>query len=126
MILTLVSWAIFIVFLVLCFFVKDEWGDIDPLIIFTASGLGLIAFAFLLGVLINPTCVKAEILEFNALQETVEKARMNPDISDFELVSIQQKIAEKNEWLVSAKFWAKNSLTNWFWPKDIFSLEPIK
>ena len=126
MIFTLISWLGFLVSIGLCFFVKDEFNDPHIGVVMLAVVFGIFAIITLVGVTINPVCVQAEILEFHALQETFQNARTNPQISKFELATIQKSVAGENQWLASSKFWAKHPLTNWFYPKDILLLEPIK
>ena len=90
--------------------------------------LGLVfASVFIGGVLMNPVVVHSNIAEFNAVQQTLENARQNTDISQFELAAIQQEAVTANQWLANAKFWTEHWLTSWFWPtEDILALQPIK
>ena len=69
---------------------------------------------------------KSYIVKIEAVRETVKSARINENIHALELAAIQQKVAEKNEWIANAQFWAGRSLTNWFWCKRILEIKPIK
>lgn len=89
-----------------------------------AGGIGTLVVIGCL--IIHPIEVKADIQAFNSVRETVSIARENPEISQFELAALQHKIIEKNQWLRRSKYWAKHSLTNWFYPRDIFKVQPIK
>jgi len=105
---------------------KDiDCGSFIGAIMFGAvAGVGLIVLViFLVG---HPIEVRAEIVQFDSVQDSVLVARSNPDISQLELAALQHKVVEMNKWLANAQFWAKHPLTNWFWPKKIFELEPIK
>ena len=69
---------------------------------------------------------KSYIVKIEAVRETFKSARINESIHPLELAAIQQKVADKNEWIANAKFWAGQPLTNWFWSKRILEIEPIK
>ena len=69
---------------------------------------------------------KSHIVKIEAVRETFKSARINESIHPLELAAIQQKVADKNEWIANAKFWAEQPLTNWFWSKRILEIEPIK
>lgn len=84
-------------------------------------------FVFAVGVLVNPVTVRSNIAEFHAVQQTLETARQNADISHLELAAIQREAVTANKWLANAKFWTEQWLTSWFWPsKDVLALQPIK
>ena len=68
----------------------------------------------------------SEIIELEAVRDTLERARANDTISPYEIAAMQQKATEMNQWLANAQFWAKHPLTNWFWPKDVFNVQPIR
>ena len=69
---------------------------------------------------------KSHIVKIEAVRETFKSARINENIHPLELAAIQQKVADKNEWIANAKFWTEQPLTNWFWSKRILEIEPIK
>lgn len=83
---------------------------------------------FIAGAAIALKEVKADyrIVKIDAIRETFATARGAGDIDALELIAIQHKIVEKNEWIANAKFWTEHPLTNWFWSKKILKIEPIK
>jgi hypothetical protein len=129
MIITLIAISLFLISLVILIVSKiktdDSWDDLFGRGMFT-----IIAGIFLLGVsiviLMNPIARRADMARFCSVQESLELSRPNPDVTPLELVAIQHKIIEKNEWLATSQFWARHKLTDWFWPKEILELRPIK
>ncbi len=100
---------------------------------YDAEGLGLSAFlsglilAVILIVLpIIRATIKAEISGFEACRSTLILARENKSISLYELAAIQSMASEKNDWLAQEQYWAKNPITNWFIPKEILQIRPIR
>ena len=94
--------------------------------VFCGCIAALVSVVVVIFVFINPIGVQAEIIAFNETARTLEAARLNPNISPLELAAIQQKVIEMNQWLAGSQYWAKHPLTNWFWPKEIFKLKPIR
>lgn len=95
------------------------------------GGIGFVALIILVLVvcLILPISrmeVQADIRAFRSVGLSLETARANPDISEFELAAIQQEVIDANRWLAKAKYLVENPLINWFWVKDVIDLEPIK
>lgn len=126
MILTLIFLFIFVFGILIAVSKKkydDGWEGMK-FICCIAGGIGTIVC--LLAMILAPIHIHAEIVEFNAVKITIEEARGNPDISEFEMATLQLKVIEKNEWLADRQFWAKNKLSNWFYPKKILDLKPIK
>jgi hypothetical protein len=126
MILTLTAISFFLISLVILIILKIK-GDVNLFgwgIFFVI--MSVLLFAVLLFLTLDPTFHRAEIAEFNSVQEGLNLSRSNPNVNQFELVAIQQKVIEKNEWLAKAQFWTRHKLTNWFWPKEILELKPIK
>ena len=128
MILTFLALGLFLIcFILAAIRVRDgyDWTD-------TAWTLGVFFFGgviviIILAIIINPITVKADILKFHSVQNTLDIARNNVDISPLELAAIQQAAVEMNKWLTQAQFWANHSLTNWFWPtRAINQLQVIK
>lgn len=92
------------------------------------GGILTVASGFtLLGVIIAlPIChfeTKADISSFMAIQTTIEQARR--DNASLEIVAIQHKIVECNEWLARKKYYNSSILNLWV-PNEINELEPIK
>ena len=102
-----------------------SWEEkVGPIITTILGAIG--TFIVILMLIFHPIATKAEIAQFNSVKETLESARLNDQISEFELAAIQQKVIDQNKWLANAHFWAKYPLTNWFWPKEILKLNRIK
>ena len=70
--------------------------------------------------------ITANIAEFKSVQETFSVARSSKDMSSLEIATIQRSVADQNAWLASSQYWAKNPLVNWYYPKSILALKPIK
>lgn len=126
MILTLASFVILLAGIIFLIIGEDGYGNMwGTGLIFTVCG-GVCAFALVCAILFNPICTKAEIVKLEAVKTTLDLARQTKQISSLELVTIQREVIELNKWLASSQFWAKHKLTNWFWPKEIFTVKPIK
>jgi len=128
MILTLLS--IFIVFLGLGFLViyhaKDSYSGWDLVASITLVVGGMLLVICLTCIVMREPCADAIVRKFEAVQSTLDRARLNENISPLELAAIQQKAVEKNEELASMKFWAKHTLSNWFYSKKILAIRPIE
>lgn len=102
-----------------------SWEDEPGPAITTIIG-ALATFIVVMALIFHPISTMAEVEQFNSVKNTLESARLNIEISEFELAAIQQKVIEENKWLVASQYWAKHPLTNWFWPSEIAELELIK
>ena len=97
-----------------------------------ATGVILVAFigvALLISIIQLSTRemrASSEIVKIEAVRETFGRARADKSIYPIENAAIQLKIAETNEWIAHAKFWADHPLTNWFWSRRILEIEPIR
>jgi hypothetical protein len=69
---------------------------------------------------------QGHIVKIEAVRETFGRARTDKSMYPIENAAIQLKIAETNEWIASAQFWASHPLTNWFWSKKITAIKPIR
>lgn len=69
--------------------------------------------------------VSAGIQEFKSVEQTIEVARQNPDMK-LESIAFQQKVAEKNEWLASKKYWNSTVIFDIWIPDEVEKMEPIK
>jgi uncharacterized protein YhaN len=67
-----------------------------------------------------------KVAEFNGVRQSIEVARESGDSKLIESAAIQMKVAEMNGWLAEAQYWAKNPLTNWYWPGAVLKLTPIR
>ena len=129
MLITLIVISFFVIIFGVTLFglKKDYWDCMEhPGLCFLSLIVGIVLFCVIINLFIQPISTKSHIAEFKAIQATFQEARLNQNISALELVAIQQKVAERNEWLARTKFWAKHKLTNWFYPKEVFELMPIK
>jgi|GEM_PF-1526617 len=132
MILTLL--CVFIVFLGLVFLGiyrihhKGNHGYSDQELIhrFLLVIGGMLLAICLFAIVMRESCAGAHVKEFEAVQSTMDGARLNEKISPLELAAIQQKAVEKNEELASMKFWATHPLSNWFYSKKILAIKPIE
>lgn len=129
MIITLIAIPLFLISLIILLVSKikndKDWDDLIGRIILVAV-MGIFFIIVVASLLVDPILHRSEIAEFNSVQESLNLSRSNPNVNQFELVAIQQKVIGKNEWLANAQFWARHKLTNWFWPKEILELTPIK
>jgi len=128
MIFTLLS--IFIVFLGLVFLViyhaKSGYNGWEMAASMTLVIGGMLLVVCLTAIVMRGPCADLHVRKFEAVQSTLDRARLNENISPFELAAIQQKAVEKNEELASMKFWATHPLSNWFYSKKILAIKPIE
>ena len=67
-----------------------------------------------------------EIVRYDAVKQTVEQSRNNPDVSELEVAALTMSIVEVNKDLASTQFWARHPLTNWYYSKLVLELTPIR
>jgi hypothetical protein len=65
-------------------------------------------------------------VDYPTIIQTLGAARNNTDISPIELAAIQTKVLEANQIIADAKYWGASPFFNWFYPRSIMRLEPIK
>lgn len=123
MIFTVISILVLVAGLV--WFAFRSWeGEPGPCI---TTIIGAFAtFIVVIVLIFHPITTMAEIEQFNSVKGSLERARMNDQISEFELAAIQQKVIDQNKWLAASQYWAEHPLTSWFWPKEIVTLGLIK
>lgn len=131
MIITLITISLFLISLIFVIVEKVKEGDcydwddsIGKTIFLIVTSVLL--FVIILFLAVDPTFYRAEIAEFHSVQKSLEFARGNTHVTPLELIAIQRKVIEKNEWLAKAQFWTRHKLTNWFWPKEMLELTPIR
>ena len=124
MIVILSSIGLFSVFLAI-FIIKSDGYD--------AEGWGLLALLFgviMVGALvawpISVATENANIARFHSLEQTLADARANTEVSEYEIAAIMTTVAEMNKDLATKQYWARLKLSNWFYPKELLTLEPIK
>lgn len=95
----------------------------------TGIGEGLIFFGGItlaISLIIIPMhhmSTHSQIVKFNSLEDTIENARNNEMY--FETVSMQRRIAKKNEWLSTQKYWNDSVFDIWI-PDEVEKLEPLE
>ena len=103
----------------------DRKGD-GEIFYYIAVILLIGTLASVLCFLLNPIEVRSHLAEFDAARATLEAARIDSNLSSLEVAAIQQKVLEENKWLARVQFWTRHPLTNWFYPKFVLDIEPIK
>jgi hypothetical protein len=98
-----------------------------------SDGFSIGAFTFgfflvmtLLLIPINRYSIRANIAGFEAVRATLIEARANASILPYELAAIQSRAAGDNAWLSRNQYWAANPFLNWFIPKEIMNIKPIR
>ena len=129
MIITLTAISLFLISLVILIVgmknVDNIWDDTFGRALF-ATIMGMVLLFALIGLIVHPPTARANMAKFCSVQKSLDLLRPKPSVSSFEFLAIQQKVIKENEWLATSQFWAKHPLTNWFWPKGILELTPIK
>lgn len=105
------------------------WFIIDKHSDFSEILLSISIWGFVLDLIVALICLisyydyKTNMVKFQGCKQSIENSR-SYELSEFERVSIQNKIIEWNEWLYATKY------TNTLWincvPNNIELLEPIK
>jgi len=103
----------------------EKYHETEFLAIVTVV-LGIVFIGSLFAIPISIIDINADIEKFYATENSLAIARANSNISDLELAAIQQKVIEMNKWLATAQYWKKHPISNWFWPKKVLELAPIK
>jgi len=70
--------------------------------------------------------IRSKTLGFEQTRITIENARSNEGISEYEIAALQQKVVEYNAWLIVAQYWQRNLWVNWFIPASVQELEPLR
>lgn len=122
--------CVFIIFLGLVFLAihhaKSDYSVWEMVATMTLVIGGMLLVVCLTAIVMRGPCADLHVRKFEAVQSTLDRARLNENISPLELAAIQQKAVEKNEELASMKFWATHPLSNWFYSKKIFAIKPIE
>jgi hypothetical protein len=101
---------------------KYTYTEFLSVVLVGAGSIGL-----LLGVICLPIAhmdYNSQIQEFNSVKATLENAREN-NVEKIESAAFQLKIADKNEWLASMKYYNGTVFDLWI-PDEIDALEPIE
>lgn len=87
---------------------------------------GIVLLVMTIVISLREVEAQGHIVKIEAVRDTFESARANKSMHPIENAAIQIKIAETNEWIANAQFWAGQPLTNWFWSRRILEIEPIR
>ena len=94
---------------------------------FFGSFVTMLAGVLLLGAVLviplNRMEVSADLEQYRAVAETVERARAAG--RDIENAALQLRIAEMNQWRAKALYWRRSAFGLW-WPAEVETLEPIR
>ena len=114
----LIVLIIFVVF----FFAVYHWTDNEAFLI---PGVVFSICLFFFSIIWPVTFygLKADIIQFNSVQQTVEACRTRGE--NIENAAIQIKIIDSNKWLASTKYW-NSTIFDIFIPDSIEQLESIK
>ena len=99
-------------------------GDSEIGPIFCTVLFGMLFVINIIWLSIYPNIIRSEIIRFEAARTTIVDQRGNA--SEYERATITKEIVGKNQWLAENQFWAKNAWVNWFYPKEILEIKPIK
>ncbi len=124
MLITLISLAVFSTGIAVAYLFDSEEAGL-----FWATPAGLVLAFCLFFILIAPITINADLAEYQALKDTVARARINSSTGPYlsvEMAAIQTKIMEFNRALARKQFWARSPWTNWFVSKRIFKMTPIE
>lgn len=67
----------------------------------------------------------SNIEAFKQVKKSIEVAREQGDITEYERAALQNKIIDWNSWLVRKQYW-NNSMWDMFIPDEVMNLEPLK
>jgi len=99
-------------------------GFLDDIIFPALLIIGVLGlFLSLIMVPLNRMNVNAHIKMFQSVEQTAKVARDNNKMC-LERAAFQQKVADKNEWLASTKYW-NNTICDLWIPDKVKKLEPI-
>lgn len=92
--------------------------------------MGIGVFWIICILLIIPVALQdnnANIESFKSIQATLSEARLNSNISEFELATIQKEVINSNQWLARQKVFANLPIFGMYYhTKKINNLEAIK
>ena len=124
--LFIVLFALGVVGIILLFAVPYQSPKLDALsidlVIFCVCSL-LVASFILIGTRAD---TRSFALALEQTRATIEDARSNEGISEYEIAALQQSIIDCNVRLVNSQYWQKNPWINWFIPAWIQELELLR
>jgi len=98
----------------------------SDLFLITSALLGIIVVIYCILMPLSYYDSKANVKRYYALKETVNNARSNKDISEFELAALQQKIIDNNTNLAEIQYWNSLSITDLLITDEVDELKPLK
>lgn len=98
---------------------REEGGI--PLIV-----IGVVACCFFFATILSSRIgTKANVYRYEAMQTTLDSQRENFKIRDgFENATITLEMVKMNKWLAGARYKAK--IFNFWYPKELYDIKPIK
>ena len=129
MILTLLALFILLIgiFCTIVYHRKDFSGEGWFMVALFSMVIGGVCFLLCIGqISTRELFAKSYIVKIEAVRETFQTARADKSMYPIENAAIQLKIADKNEWIKNAQFWARQPLTNWFWSKKTLEIKSIR
>jgi len=115
-------WVASVVLFVFGCVMEKRTYNIWPLIICVVCG-GLLFVSVALWP-VNYYGVKAEIVAYYELRDSIERARQD-DMSELERAALTTRIIENNTQLQKAKYW-NQTIFNVYYPDEIMELEPLR
>jgi hypothetical protein len=87
---------------------------------------GVIFFIMVIWIPVNHYIYKVQFDKFESRRQTVVEQRNNPQLTEYERATLTQEIYDDNSWLAAGKRHATGKMFNWYVPKEILEIEPIK
>ena len=85
---------------------------------------GILLLVALISLPVNRLAVRADIARLQSVQQTLDQARGNKDISEFELAAIQKEIIEVNANLAECQYYNKTMFGLWY-HDEIKDVKPV-
>ena len=98
----------------------------DDIFVLTSALLGFVVVIYCLLWPLGYASSKANVKRYYALKETIAEARINKQISEFELAALQHKIIENNTNLAGIQYWNSLSITDLWITDEVDKLKPLK
>ena len=127
MIILLILTGIFLIGIGVWIFGNKNFGDYDAedlgVLVSIISGILLIICLTTMSAVYYDTM--SEINQYNAAVISIETARENDNLNDYERAALTLKIITMNEWLANAQYW-NDSMWDEFIPDEVMNLQPVK
>lgn len=127
MILSILVWFIAPLLLIIIFNALSDLHWIPDNVHFAATAIFVIIVVIaLMATPLTRFDVSGKIRGLEAVRESVNLTRENNKISSIELAALSTKILEYNRWLGNVQYWASLPSFRVFFPKSLYSIEPIR